>query len=150
MGAILCAVRGGPASQHTIKRAIGLALKKKLPLHFLYVVNLDFFVQVTGARMQTAERELKELGEFILTMAMDEATQSGVSAITHVRQGNVHEQIIKICIELGITFVVVGATIEHQKGNVPPRFLISKFGKKIEAKTRATIVVARPGESSEN
>ncbi|RMF49572.1 MAG: universal stress protein, partial [Anaerolineae bacterium] len=42
MSAIVCAIRGGPASQPTIRRAIALALETSLPLHFLYVVNLDF------------------------------------------------------------------------------------------------------------
>ena len=47
MPGILCAVRGGPASQPTIAKAIALAQETGLPLYFLYVVNLDFLSLVS-------------------------------------------------------------------------------------------------------
>ena len=49
MSGIVCAVRGGPASQPTLQRAITLAKETGLPLFFLYVVNLDFSIRPTAA-----------------------------------------------------------------------------------------------------
>ena len=39
MSGIVCAIRGGPDSQPTIRRAISLAKETNLSLYFLYVIN---------------------------------------------------------------------------------------------------------------
>ena len=56
MPGIVCAVRGGPASQPTIEKAIALALETGLPLCFLYVVNLDFLSQTPTSRSAPTPR----------------------------------------------------------------------------------------------
>jgi hypothetical protein len=66
MTGIICAIRGGPASQPTIARSIALAQETSLPLHFLYVVNLDFLTRTSLSRVHVIAQEMQQMGEFIL------------------------------------------------------------------------------------
>ena len=81
MSGIVCAVRGGPASQPTIQRAIALAKETGLPLFFLYVVNLDFLDSTTRSRTHTISKEMAQMGEFILLMAKSKAEAQGVPLV---------------------------------------------------------------------
>jgi nucleotide-binding universal stress UspA family protein len=80
MPGIICAVRGGPASQPTIHRAITLAQEVGQPIHFLYVVNLDFLEHTATSRTHVISRELRHMGDFILLTAQVQAQNLGVEA----------------------------------------------------------------------
>ena len=80
MPGIICAVRGGPDSQPTIKKAISLAKEVSLPLYFLYVVNLDFLSHTQSSRVSTISEEMGEMGEFILLIAQQKASKEGITA----------------------------------------------------------------------
>ncbi|GAB4529278.1 MAG: hypothetical protein Fur0018_15740 [Anaerolineales bacterium] len=108
MSGIVCALRGGPASQPTLRRAIALAQETGQEIHFLYVVNLDFLSHTASSRIQTIEEEMRQMGEFILLAAQAQAEQQGVQAHGVVRVGSVGEQIIALCRDVAAAYVVLG------------------------------------------
>jgi nucleotide-binding universal stress UspA family protein len=108
MSGIVCAIRGGPASQPTIERAISLAKETELPLYFIYVVNLDFLTHTQSSRTHSIEKDLHHMGEFILLTVQSKAEAEGVLAEGIVRQGSVGEQIISAAKELEANYVVLG------------------------------------------
>jgi nucleotide-binding universal stress UspA family protein len=108
MSGIVCAIRGGPASQPTIERAISLAKDTDLPLFFIYVVNLDFLTHTQSSRTHSIEKDLHHMGEFILLTVQSKAEAEGVLAEGIVRKGSVGEQIISAAKELEANYVVLG------------------------------------------
>ncbi len=109
MSGIVCAVRGGPASQPTIARAISLAKETGLPLHFVYIVNLDFLATaIMPYRPKTVFDELDQMGEFILLKTQSEAAQQGVTSHTVVRHGDVMEEVTALCREIEADYVILG------------------------------------------
>lgn len=149
MTGIICAVRGGPASQPTIERAIELAKETKLKLHFLYIVNLDFLSHTQISRVSTISEELHEMGEFILLTAQEKANSEGVRAEAIIRHGNVSEEIINLAKELQANYVILGLPVgEKEERNVFITGRIKEFGKLIEEQSGAKIVLAG-GENRE-
>ena len=108
MSGIVCAIRGGPHSQPTIRQAITTAKQHQIPVYFLYVVNLDFLEHTEHSRTQVIQREMREMGEFICLKAQIEANREGVEADVVVREGNVTDEIIALCHEIQADFVIIG------------------------------------------
>jgi nucleotide-binding universal stress UspA family protein len=148
MTAIICAVRGGPASQPTIEAAIKLAKETNLKLNFLYVVNLDFLSHTRISRTSIISEELHEMGEFILLTAQEKAKSEGVEVEPIIRHGNVSEEIINLAKELQASYVILGLPIdEKEERNVFLVDRIREFGKLIEEQSGAKVILAG-GESS--
>ncbi len=147
MSGIVCAIRGGAASQPTIKLAIQTAQKTDLPIYFLYVVNIDFLLQTSHSRIQTIIKELGELGEFILLTAQAKAEGVGVKAEGLLREGNVGEEIIELCQEIKADYVILGRPQTVHDENVFTHDLISEFGQQIEKETGARAIF--PSEDAE-
>jgi nucleotide-binding universal stress UspA family protein len=141
MPGIVCAVRGGPASQPTISRAIGLAQETGQLLHFLYVVNLDFLTHTTSSRVHTISEQMSQMGEFILLMAQDAAARQGVKALGLIRHGNVGEEIIKLCHELAADYVVLGKPKVEQEDTVFTHDLLRQFIEQTEEQTGAQVIL---------
>jgi nucleotide-binding universal stress UspA family protein len=145
MSAVLTAIRGGPESRATLKRAAELAREHKLPLHLLYVVNLDFLTQVTGGHIPTAEEEVTAMGAFILEVAKADLEGSGVEVITHVRQGEVYRKVIEVANEIGAALVVVGRRrpdSDHPAGHS----VVLRFAERIRTESGAEVVVVDAGD----
>jgi nucleotide-binding universal stress UspA family protein len=140
MPGIVCAVRGGPASQPTIAKAIALAQETGLPLCFLYVVNLDFLSQTPTSRVHTISQEMHQMGEFILLMAQEAAARQGISAEGVVRRGSVAEELIGLCHELEADYLVVGMPKVDQEDTVFTQELLREFVAHTEEQTGATVV----------
>jgi nucleotide-binding universal stress UspA family protein len=148
MSAVLTAIRGGPESRATLERAAELARERKLPLHLLYVVNLDFLSQVTGGHIPTAEEEVTAMGAFILEVAKDDLEGSGVEVVTHVRQGQVYRQVIELANELAAAVVVVGRRRpdpDHPAGHS----VVLRFAERIRSESGAEVVVVDGGGEEE-
>lgn len=141
MGGIVCAIRGGPHSQPTITRSIGLARETGQPLYFLYVVNLDFLSHTTSTRVHTISGEMHQMGEFILLMAQDVAARQGVEAEGVIRHGNVGEEIIALCHELEAKYLVLGRPKAEREDTVFTRELLQQFVARTEEQTGATVVL---------
>lgn len=140
MPGIVCAVRGGPASKPTIARSISLARETGQTLHFLYVVNLDFMSQTSSSRVHTIAEQMEQMGEFILLMAQDAAARQGVEAKGAVRHGNVSEEIIGLCHDLGADYVVLGKPKVEQEDTVFTEERLHQFAAETEERCGAKVV----------
>jgi len=108
MGIILCATRGGEASNRTQDKAIALAKERGDTLLFLYVVDLRFLEKTAAPIVVDVEDEVHDMGEFLLLMAKERAAEQGIEARTVCRRGKVREEIKKCAVEEGVTLIVLG------------------------------------------
>ncbi len=140
MSGIVCAIRGGPGSQATIAKSVLLAQETRLPLHFLYVVNLDFLVMTSSSRVRTISEQMRSMGESILLAAQDQADKQGVEAQGNVRQGDVGEEISAFCHELGADYLVLGRPQSQEEENVFTQARLDEFTARLESQTGAQVV----------
>jgi nucleotide-binding universal stress UspA family protein len=140
MSGILCATRGGSASEATVDSAIDLAKETGLPLSFLYVVNLDFLSRTSSSRVRTIKEEMSQMGESILLEAQDEARSRGIAAKRLIRHGEVGDEIVKICRDLGVDYLVLGRPEEEGLDNVFSRDSFPEFVRNLESQTGAQVV----------
>ena len=108
MGLILCATRGGEASLRAQNAAIALAKERGDELAFLYIVDLKFLNKTAAPIMVDVGNELGELGNFLLIVAKERASEQGVRTRTLSRKGNIREEIKKAAVEIEATLVVLG------------------------------------------
>ena len=78
MTKILCAIRGGEASQRIQDIAINLAKERNEDIVFLYVVNIEFLDTASQALRESVTREMEKLGDFLLLMAQERAKKSDI------------------------------------------------------------------------
>jgi nucleotide-binding universal stress UspA family protein len=140
MPGIVCAVRGGPASQPTISRSIRLAQETGQLLHFLYVVNLDFLSHTTSSRVHTISEQMSQMGEFILLMAQDAAARQGVEAQGVLHHGDVGKQIIDLCHGLQADYLVLGKPKVEQEDTVFTEEQLHQFAARTEEQCGARVV----------
>ena len=108
-GQIVCAVRGGPESRETVKRAIALALESGARLTFFHVMDAEFLGHATHGSLRVVYRELREMGEFVMLILCDRARALGVVQVDHVqREGNIRVQLAKLSRETGAELLVIG------------------------------------------
>ncbi len=147
MSGIVCAIRGGPDSQPTIAKAVSLAQERDLPVYFLYVVDLNFLVQTSSARLHTISKEMDQMGEFILLTAQAKAEARGVTAHGVVRHGQVRDQIVALCREVEAGYVVLGRPKgQNQERNVFTHDHLDAFAQSISRETGAQVVFAGGAE----
>jgi nucleotide-binding universal stress UspA family protein len=142
MPGIVCAVRGGPASQPTIEKAISLAKETDLPLYFLYVVNLDFLSHTASSRVSTVSKEMHQMGEFILLTAQQRAAAQGLAAQGVVRHGNVTEEIIAQCKQIKANHLILGRPQDEEEENVFTFERLKEFSQRIESESGAKVILA--------
>jgi hypothetical protein len=143
MPGIICAIRGGQASRPTINKSIQMAVETGLPLYFLYVINLKFLTHTSSSRINIISKEMKEMGEFILLTAQEEAQSKGVEAMGVVRQGNVRDEIEILCKEVRANYVILGVPKDYsEERNVFTQDHLMEFGKRLEEESGAKIVLA--------
>jgi nucleotide-binding universal stress UspA family protein len=146
MPGIVCAIRGGPASQPTIHRAITLAEDTGLKILFLYVVNLDFLERTASSRTHTITKELRQMGDFILLTAQDQANSKGIIADGIIREGNVGKEIIRLCQEIQADYIVLGSPIGEHEHNEFTRERLNRFASFIENTSGAKAVLPEENE----
>jgi K+-sensing histidine kinase KdpD len=147
MSGIVCAIRGGPESRPTIKKAIELAKESGLALNFLYIVNIDFLDHTSQSRVQTISKEMQQMGEFILLTAQAAATAEGITAQGIVRHGNVTNVITEFCHEIKATYLVIGRPKFHKEDSLFTRVLLDEFIQRIEGQTQARVVLPEADDS---
>ncbi|MGA9531751.1 MAG: universal stress protein [Anaerolineales bacterium] len=147
MSGVVCAIRGGPSSEATIQRAIRLAKDEAMPLHLLYVVNLDFLTHTESSRTRLVSDELEQMGDFILLSAQSKAEAQGIEANGTVRQGNVGEQIVELAREVEADYVVMGKPEGQGQENVFTGERIQAFSSQIEQESGARVVLVEAVDS---
>ena len=143
MSGIVCAIRGGPHSQSTIKQAVTTAKEHDIPVYFLYVVNLDFLEHTELSRTQVIQHEMSAMGEFICLKAQMEAKRAGVQADIAVREGNVTEEIITLCHEIEADYVILGRPHGNHTNNIFDLERLKKFGQTLETQTGAEVIYSQ-------
>lgn len=146
MSGVVCAIRGGPSSEATIQRAIRLAKDEAMPLHLLYVVNLDFLTHTESSRTRLVSDEMEQMGDFILLSAQSKAEAQGVDAQGTVRQGNVGEQIVELAREVKADYVVMGRPEGQGQENVFTGERIQAFSSQIEEESGARVVLVEAAD----
>ncbi|MBC8505030.1 MAG: universal stress protein [Chloroflexi bacterium] len=142
MPGIICAIRGGPASRPTIEKAIQVALETKLPIYFLYIINLDFLSHTSSSRTHVISKEMSEMGEFILLTAQSEAEAQGISAEGVIRNGQIVDEIIHLCQEVKADYVILGQPKNQKDENVFTQERLSAFSLHIEEESNAKVILA--------
>ena len=85
---MLCATRGGEASQRMQDAVITMAKEEGATILFLYVVDVEFLrLTARGVRPDVMTTEMEHMGEFLLAMACERATAQGVVAEPCLRHG---------------------------------------------------------------
>jgi nucleotide-binding universal stress UspA family protein len=108
MGKILCATRGGEASQRTQDLAIALAKERSDDLLFLYVVNTSFLDQLAAPFVVDIESRLERMGSFQLAIATERAAEQGVAAQSVVRRGRLQTELAEVAREMEVSVIVLG------------------------------------------
>jgi nucleotide-binding universal stress UspA family protein len=141
MTRILCATRGGEASRRTQGQAIALAQAQHAELIFLYVFDLDFMKRVQADSIPDIANEMERMGEFLLAMAREQASERGVEAWTICRQGNTRTEIKAVAVEEEVDVVVLG----QPSGTTGRDFFAAEalrcFAEEIEAETGARVML---------
>lgn len=133
MGTILCATRGGEASNRTQDKVIALAKESGDELLFLFVVDLHFLDKTAAPIVVDVENDIAEMGEFILLMAKERAAKEGVESRILIREGEVIEELEKAAIEEEVSLIVLGSPIGE--GSVFKLAELEQLAERIEADT---------------
>jgi len=142
MPGILCAIRGGPSSQSTITTSIQLARDTGETIYFLYVVNLDFLSRSTSSKTNHISQEMKEMGEFILLGAQEQAAEKNVTSEGVIREGRVADEIIAYCEEQKPSYVVLGRPQEEQEDNLLSNEQLKAFTDQINEVCQASVILS--------
>jgi nucleotide-binding universal stress UspA family protein len=140
MAGIICAIRGGPSSQPTIQKSLELAKEKDETLFFLYVVNLDFLAHSSSSKTNHISQEIKEMGEFILLSAQEQATVAGVTSEGVIREGRVVDEVINFCAEQDPSVVVLGKPQEEGEDNLLSMERLRMFAEGIKEVCQAEVI----------
>ena len=109
MKKILCATRGGEASQRTQDKVIAMAKEEGATILFLYVVDVEFLkLTARGVRPDVVQAEMEHMGEFLLAMACERAAAQGVQAEMCLRHGPLLEALESAAREEGVDAVAFG------------------------------------------
>lgn len=141
MSGIVCAIRGGPASKSTLRKAIELAQIRDAPLYLLFVINLEFLAQTAHSRTTSLEEEMRDMGELILLMAQESAAAANVSTRPTVREGEVADQIIALCKEVDADVVVVGKPLTHRATIAFDEVKLQQFKRRMKEECQARLVL---------
>jgi nucleotide-binding universal stress UspA family protein len=85
---ILYPTRGGEPTYRNQDRAAALAQERDETLLPLYVANVHFLDHTAGAvQLELVEKELDELGEFLLALAQERVEKAGLAVESVVCHG---------------------------------------------------------------
>ncbi len=138
---IVCAVRGGKASEPTAERATALARESSARLIFLYVIDADFLGHATVGRPSVTMTQLKHMAEFILLTIRARAEEQGVPADCAVREGKVREQIRAFVIEQSADTVVMGKPTHQAESDLFTHPEQDTFIRELEEEIGAQVIL---------
>ncbi|WP_136715790.1 universal stress protein [Halorientalis salina] len=105
---ILIPTDGSEGAQQAIDEAIELASLTDATVHALYVVDTGNFSTLPDAKWTTIEDALEQEGQQAVTKITNRAADAGLSAVTTVRYGTPHEEILDYADAKGIDLIVMG------------------------------------------
>lgn len=146
---ILYPTRGGDTTYRNQDRAAALAKERGETLLLLYISNVHFLDHTAGpVHMDLVQKELDELGEFLLALAQERAQNSGVKAETLVLHGEFRQALRQMIREYEIAAVVLGRPA-HDKALTTVEY-ISQIAQSITKDLGVEAFVVHEGEFVEH
>jgi cation:H+ antiporter len=136
---ILCATRGGEASQPAHQKAIALAQARDAHLIFLYVFDPQVLQKVATPIVISVDDQMEKMLAYLQTTAQEQAFRAGVRARAIVRTGELIDQLIQVGREEEIDLIMLGRPTAESTvfGKERFRSLVSE----IEQKTNIPVQV---------
>lgn len=144
MTKILCPTRGGQASYPNQDFAIELAKEKGAELLFLYVSSVRFLGKTASPVVVDVQKEIDEMGEFLLAMAQERAGKSGVQADIVVRHGEFQDVLEEVIQENQVRMVVLGTSA--QDTGFTTQDYMEELSAMLSSKTGVEFIVVYKGE----
>jgi nucleotide-binding universal stress UspA family protein len=139
---IVCATRGGEASQAAQDLAIRLAKEKNEELVFLYVADTDVLARTSDTRPHEIAHDLTRMGEFILIIAQERAEAAGVEKVRwEVRLGSMRRQICEFVTEVGADRLVLGRPVQRGGEQVFSPTGLDEYAVELEEETGVQVLM---------
>jgi len=107
---ILVAIDGSKASDQAIERAVDEAKAWNAKLHAVYVVETGLFSSLPSDNtVEIMYRVLENEGNAALEKAKKAAAKSGVSMVTHLKQGHAGTEIICLAQKERVDLIISGS-----------------------------------------
>ncbi len=147
---IVCAVRGGPESRETVKRAIAVALESGAKLTFFHVMDAEFLGYATHGTLRVVYHELREMGKFAMIILCDRAQARGVAQVDYLlREGNVRTQLRNLAIETGAEAIVIGQPTKSATKNLFNAAEFDAFVTDLEREGNLRVIQVQPAPIAE-
>jgi len=108
-GKVLCATRGGQASQPTHENAIALAREQDAELLFLYVFDRSVLERFATPIVIDVEAQVEHMLSFLQATAREQARQAGVPARILIRTGSLREEIKSVARDERVDLIILGS-----------------------------------------
>lgn len=144
MTTILFPTRGGEASYPNQDRAIALAKERAARLIFMYVTDVRFITLMARPSVVNLEKNIAEMGEFLLAMAQERAAAQGVEANMVVSRGVFREALKEVIEAESVDVLVLGAPT-GSTGITTPDYRQSVI-RDLIAETGIEVIVVDDGE----
>src|SRR5256714_2358173 len=107
---ILLATNFRPSANMAAKVAGELAERTGAELHALYVIG-DYMDQVAEVFPETVAPSIQRLREYVQERMHVFASESGMRAITHIRERRPYEEIVRLADERDVDLIVIGTNV---------------------------------------
>jgi len=137
---ILVAIDGSDASQRAFIRAVEEAKVWKARLHVVYIVETGLFSSLPADNtVEIMYRVLETEGNAVLEKAKKYATDNGITAITHMKQGHAGSEVVTLGEKEKADLIMVGS---HGKSQAD-RLLIGSVSTYVVTHSKVTTMVVR-------
>ncbi|HUK97141.1 MAG TPA: universal stress protein [Gaiellaceae bacterium] len=146
MKTLLLATDGSPGARRATREAVRLAAETGWPLRIVSVWSVPP-LELSAAPMMAGElaEVARDHAQEALDAAADEAAESGVAAITYLRQGDIPAQILELAGMLGDVLIVVGSDGRGAIG----RALLGSVSTRLVHTAPCPVLVVRPADGAD-
>ena len=137
---ILVAIDGSDASQRALVRAVEEATVWNARLHVIYVVETGLFSSLPADNtVEIMYRVLENEGNSVLEQAKKYAADTGVTVITHMKQGHAGSEVVTLADKEKVDLVMIGSYGKSQAD----RLLIGSVSTYVVTHSKVTTMVVR-------
>ncbi len=138
---ILVAIDGSKMSEKAVQTAVEEARVWNARVHILYVIETGLFSSLPmDNTWEVMYSMLEKEGNEALDRMKKIASDRGVGAEGHIRQGHAGTEILRAADEIGADLVVVGS---HGKSNID-RLLLGSVSSFVVSNAKVSVTVVRP------
>jgi len=142
---VLYPTRGGDTTYRNQDRAAAMAQERDKTLLLLYVANVHFLDHTAGpVQLELVEKELDELGEFLLALAQERVEKKGLAVESVVCHGELQQSLIEVIKRHEVTAVFLGRPA-HDAALTTMQF-ISNLARSLPVELGVETYVVREGE----